>query len=231
MRIHGLILAAAAVLPLGCDSSVLDPGTDPGAESEPVIESFGGVLSGTAPLAAGLDPALLRVAAFRTRQEVSTELDNGDLGHAEMVLSVGFGDVTAEVLSIGPNPPSGVARYLFEASVPATVEDDQTHPWSLVLPEVGEDDYVVLGWYDEDGDGTLALTLDGEGSEYSVLPTKAEPSIGPDARVTLELVWWHEQGKWIGTAAGRDGDGMLFEESLFTSGSEGWETEVAAAGR
>jgi hypothetical protein len=161
---------------------------------------------------------------------VITELDNGDLDHAEMALSVGFGDATAHVVSIGPNPPTGVARYLFEASLPATVEADADHSWSLELPEAGGGDYAVLGWYDADGDGLLALTLDGVGSVYSVLPVKGVPELGPDAWLALEGVWWQEMGTWAGNAAGSTGpDGIFIEEPLFEAGPEGWEAEVAAA--
>lgn len=229
MRIHGLILVAA-VLPLGCDSSFLHP-TQDGADAfpEPEVESFGGTLSGTAPLAAGLDPALLRVGAFRTRQEVTTELDHGDLDQADMSLSVRLDGATVDVLAVAPNPPSGVARCFFEESLSAAVESDAPHAWSLELPDPGVGEYVVLAWYDADGDGTLALTLDGEGSEYSVAPVKAVPEIGPDARLTLELVW-REGDTWLGNAAGPTGiDGSFFEEPLAHAGPEGWETEVAGA--
>jgi hypothetical protein len=227
-RIRASILAAA-VLSLGCDSP-FDPVAD-GADAfpEPVIAGFGGTLTGTAPLAAGLDPALLRVGAFRTRQEVTTELDNGDLDEADMALSVHLNDATAQALPVAPNPPTGVARYFFEEALPAMVEGDAPHAWSLELPEPGTGEYVVLGWYDADGDGTLALTPDGEGSEYSVLPVKAVPEVGPDARLTLELVW-REGDTWLGNAAGPTGnDGTFFEEPLADAGPDGWEAEVAGA--
>jgi len=225
-RFVGLLLAATTLLTAGCD--LLEPeGPSPEEIGPPLDLSFGGALSGTVDLAAELDPTLLRVGAFRARAEVETELANGDLGTAEISLYVRTAG-TVEV-SIASDQAVGIDRYLFEPQVLATVADDEAHSWDLPLPAFGSGEYLVVAWYDEDGDGTLALSYDGPGSEYADSLSKPKPSVEPDFRLTLELVWW-ENNDWIGNAAGLlSMEGWGHEEPLSTAGPTDWEAEISSA--
>ncbi len=223
-RLVGLLLATTTLISTGCD--LLEP-SEPSAEDipEPVDLSFGGALSGTVQLADDLDPTLLRIGAFRTRAEVETELANGDLGTAEMSLSVrSAGEV--EMQFIASDRPVGVDRFLFTPLVLATMADDDGHAWDLPLPAFGSDELVVIAWYDEDGDGSLALSEDGSGSEYADNLSKPKPSIEPTFQLVLELVWW-ENSDWIGNAAGLLSDGRRgHEEPLSWAGPEDWEAQI-----
>lgn len=223
LRPLGLLLALA-LCPLGCDVLPGGPGSEDVPPPAPMPMGFEGTLSGTATVAGGLDPSLLRVGAFAIPEVVPTELDNGDLADANVTLDVEMIDASITLVPV-EDEASGVERYLL---VPAIVTDvdPNSGAWSLNFFDTAPGDHVVIAWYDEDGDGQLALTPDGEGSEPHLAPSRPEPSVAADFRFVLEGIWW-DQITWTGNAAGPVGDGTFHEAAITSEIADGWEAALA----
>lgn len=242
LRVAGSLVVASLMVPgcgLGGFGPAAEEGPDPANDDDfaPQV-GFGGTIWGAVSMSEGLDPARLQVGAFRTRQSVSVMLDNGDLDDEDVRVTVSFREPFPVLSHAGPTAPTGIDHYRLEPDVLAMIamaDDDPSHPFDLTLPEDGEDEYIVLAWYDDDGDGRLALTLDGPGSETSAPLQKLEPLIAPDYRMVLELISWREDGDrpvWFGSAAGPEGpDGFAHEDSLHRLGPDAWEVEIPTARR
>lgn len=222
LRTPSLILALA-ISSMGCDFLEPDPPDDP--LPEPVVTGFDGVLTGTATVAEGLDPAQLRVGLFRTPGTHLAELDNGDLSSAEISLSIKMEDASV-TRGIFANEAPGLSHYLLEPELLATVDPNGSHAWTLDLYNTELDSYVVIAWVDEDGDELLAFTPDGAGSEPHRGLSRPRPTVAPDFRLVLEGVWWHTP-TWTGNVAGLIGDGTFHEERLTQEIHDGWEIEIS----
>ncbi|MEM9453403.1 MAG: hypothetical protein AAGF11_04440 [Myxococcota bacterium] len=208
---------------MGCDLLEPDMPDEP-LPGPPEVTGFEGVLTGTATVAEGLDPAQLRVGLFRTPGVHLVELDNGDLSSAEISLSIKMEDASVTRGTFANEAP-GLSHYLLEPELIATV-DPASDAWTLDLYDTEWDSYVVIAWVDENGDDLLTFAPDGPGSELHRAPTRPRPTVAPDFRLVLEDIWW-QTPTWTGVAAGLIGDGTFHEERVTQEIHDGWEVEIS----